>query len=295
MALLTTFLNILAAYVPGHCLRLYPMWKTRGWKTRGIIIFYVCNTAFQFGGALLLRQWTSGNIGLHNLSLIALGIPQMIIPFFIFRKRFLQHLFLLAVSCSYNTITVGIGNFVTANWAGNAPGGIVSVLTTFAVTALTLPPLLLLLRRLYSNPDIIRAAPFWRLFWLLPFLFFGITMFTSSFFSVNAPETISFVLVRVFIYAAILLICVLMETAVRYVSEAETAKRASEEAAAKNAFYCKMSHALLTPLTKISTNVQIARLKPEQADELLTKSQAEIMKIADMINDALAEETEGGE
>ncbi|GHV36901.1 hypothetical protein FACS1894187_12380 [Synergistales bacterium] len=291
---MTTFLNTLVTYVPGHWLRLYPMWKTRDWKTRDIIIFYVCNTAFQFGGALLLRQWTGGNLGLYNLSIIAFGIPQMTVPFFIFRKRFLQQLFLLAVSYCYNTIVVGIGNFVTVNWAGDAPGGIVSVLATFAVAALTLPPLLLLLRRLYSNPGIARATPFWRLFWLLPFFFFGITMFTSSYFSVNAPQTISFVLVRVFVYAAILLICVLMETAVRYVSEAETAKRASEEAAAKNDFYHKMSHDILTPLTRVSTNVQMSVISPETANERLREAQADVMLIAGMVNKALFE-SEGGE
>jgi signal transduction histidine kinase len=295
MTLLTVFLSTLVAYVPGICLRLFPMWKTRGWKTHGIIIFYLCSITFQFGGTLLLRPWTSGNPGLYNLSLVALGIPQLMIPFFIFRKRFLQQLFLLGISCSYGTITTDIGNFIRVNWAGGAPPEPMSILAVFALTAFTLPPLLLLLRRLYSNPGIICAAPFWRLFWLLPFLFFGIIEFSGSYFNGNDPDIISLVLVRVFVYAAILLICVLMETVVRYVSEAETAKRASEEAAAKNDFYYKMSHALLTPLTKVSTNVQIAKLKPEQSDVLLAKSQTEIMKMAEMINDALAEETEGGE
>ncbi|GHV32873.1 hypothetical protein FACS1894167_15830 [Synergistales bacterium] len=72
------------------------------------------------------------------------------------------------------------------------------------------------------------------------------------------------------------------------------ARRKAEEAAAKNDFYCRMSHALLTPLTKISTNVQIAKMGPEGAAGLLTKSQEEIMKMAEIINDALAEETGGG-
>ncbi|GHU79778.1 hypothetical protein FACS1894191_3360 [Clostridia bacterium] len=296
MTLLTIFLNILVTYVTGQCLRLYPMWKTRDWKTRNIVIFYICYAVFLFGGTLLLRQWSSENLGQYYVSVIALGIPQLVLPFFIFRKRFLQQLFLLAISPAYHTITVEIGNYVGVNWMGDAPGGIVSVLVTFAVAALTLPPLLILLRRLYSNPGIIHDAPFWRLFWLLPVLFFGITVFTSNHFIVDMPpKTISFVAVRVFVYAAILLICVLMETAVRYVSEAEAAKLASKEAAAKNDFYHKMSHSLLTPLTKVSTKVQLAKMEPEDAAELLTKAQAEIMKMAEMINDALTDETEGGE
>jgi signal transduction histidine kinase len=287
MTLLTVFLNILVTYVPGAFLRLYPLWKTRDWKTRGIILFYIGNTAFQFGGALLLRQWAGENIGQYNLSVIALGIPQMIVPFFIFRKRFLQQFFLLAVSAAYHTITVDIGNFVRVNWTGNAPGGIVSVLATLAVAALTLPPLLLLLRRLYANPGIICAAPFWRLFWLLPLLFFGIIEFTSSYFIVDELKTISLVLVRVFVYAAVLLICVLMETAVRYVSEAEAAKRKSEEAAAKADFYHRMAHDLLTPLTRVSTDIQIANRKEATDHKRLTDSQADIMEMASTINSAL--------
>jgi signal transduction histidine kinase len=294
MTLLTVFLNILVTYVTGICLRLYPMWKTRDWKTRSIVLFYLCNIAFQFGATLLLRQWAGENLGQYYLSIIAIGIPQMIVPFFIFRKRFLQQFFLLAISPAYHTITVEIGNFAGVNWAGDAPGGLVSVLVTFAAAALTLPPLLLRLRRLYSNPDILCDTPFWRLFWLLPVLFFCIAELTSNPYIVDTPKAISFVFVRVFVYAAILLICVLMETAVRNVSEAETAKRMSKEAEAKNDFYYKTSHALLTPLTKVSTKVQLAKMEPEDAAELLTKSQAEIMKMAEMINDALAEETEDG-
>ncbi|GHU80496.1 hypothetical protein FACS1894191_5900 [Clostridia bacterium] len=295
MTLLTIFLDILVTYVTGQCLRLYPMWRTRNMKTRNIIIFYICYAVFLFGGTLLLREWSSENLGQYYLSVIALGIPQLVLPFFIFRKRFLQQLFLLAISPAYHTITVEIGNYVGVHWVGDAPGGIVSVLVTFAVAALTLPPLLILLRRLYSNPGIIHDAPFWRLFWLLPVLFFGITVFTSNHFIVDMPpKTISFVAVRVFVYAAILLICVLMETAVRYVSEAEAAKRKSEEAEAKSDFYHRMSHDMLTPLTRISTNVQVAKRKPEKAPELLTEAQADIMLIASMVNKALRGD-KGGE
>jgi signal transduction histidine kinase len=54
-----------------------------------------------------------------------------------------------------------------------------------------------------------------------------------------------------------------------------------------------MSHDLLTPLTRVSTNVQTAQRRPELADELLGNSQADIMKMAEMINDALRDGKEG--
>jgi signal transduction histidine kinase len=71
------------------------------------------------------------------------------------------------------------------------------------------------------------------------------------------------------------------------------AKRETEKLAAKTDFYRKMSHDLRTPLTVVSTNIQTARRRPEEAYELLTKSQSEIMKMADMISDALKDGDKG--
>jgi signal transduction histidine kinase len=67
------------------------------------------------------------------------------------------------------------------------------------------------------------------------------------------------------------------------------ARRRARELAAKTDFYHRMSHDLLTPLTLVSTNVQVANRKPETDHERLVKSQAEIMKMAEMINRALTE------
>jgi hypothetical protein len=74
------------------------------------------------------------------------------------------------------------------------------------------------------------------------------------------------------------------------------AKRHERELSAKTDFYRKMSHDLRTPLTLVSTNIQTAWRRPEEAYELLTKSQNEIMKMADMISDALKDgDKEAGE
>lgn len=64
-------------------------------------------------------------------------------------------------------------------------------------------------------------------------------------------------------------------------------QKETEKMLAEGKFYRRMSHNLLTPLSIVSTNVQIAKMLPEQAEELLTNSQAEIMKMADMIRSAL--------
>ncbi|GHT02259.1 hypothetical protein AGMMS50276_32060 [Synergistales bacterium] len=63
--------------------------------------------------------------------------------------------------------------------------------------------------------------------------------------------------------------------------------RKAEESAAKNDFYHRMSHDILTPLTRISTSVQVAKRIPENISELLTEAQDDVMLIAGMVNEAL--------
>ena len=75
----------------------------------------------------------------------------------------------------------------------------------------------------------------------------------------------------------------------KLMKEAETAK----EAAKKLEFMHKMSHDLLTPLTRVSTNVQMAGIAPETAKERLAEAQADVMAIAGMVNRALADSKEG--
>ena len=92
-----------------------------------------------------------------------------------------------------------------------------------------------------------------------------------------------------------MLVCYLLDTALRQASAMEAATRAAREHAARAGFYQKMAHELLTPLTKVSTNVQVAKRHPEEADALLGRAQGEIMVIAEIINRALDETESGGQ
>jgi signal transduction histidine kinase len=130
------------------------------------------------------------------------------------------------------------------------------------------------------------SAAFWRFIWILPVFFFTVTVMTSSYLN-DKDKGIEFIIIRVVIYFAMLLICYLLEKAIRQIAEAETAKREAEELSRQTEFYRRMSHKLRTPLTKISTNIQMANRREETDHERLTKSQDEIMRIADMINKAL--------
>ena len=71
------------------------------------------------------------------------------------------------------------------------------------------------------------------------------------------------------------------------------ARMKAHELAAKTDFYHRMAHSLLTPLTVVSTSVQVANMVPEKAPLLLKKAQSEIMKMSEMINDAL-DDSAGG-
>ncbi|MDR0839917.1 MAG: hypothetical protein LBN26_00805 [Christensenellaceae bacterium] len=72
------------------------------------------------------------------------------------------------------------------------------------------------------------------------------------------------------------------------------ARRKADELTAKTDFYRRMNHEMRTPLTKISTNIQIANRQPETDHERLMKSQDEIMRMSEMIDAALDDRDESG-
>ena len=108
-----------------------------------------------------------------------------------------------------------------------------------------------------------------------------VLMITWSFFTKVMFDNLLFVPGVVTHVFVVLTQCVML-----VMSYAET-KRREEELTAQTDFYRKMSHNIRTPLTKISTNIQIANRHEQTDHERLEKSQDEIMRIADMIDAAL--------
>lgn len=72
----------------------------------------------------------------------------------------------------------------------------------------------------------------------------------------------------------------------KLVKEAEESRRAAK----KLALMRQMSHDMLTPLTRVSTNIQMAALEPETAGERLASAQTDVMSIAETVNDVLSSE-----
>jgi len=88
------------------------------------------------------------------------------------------------------------------------------------------------------------------------------------------------------VLASYYITCVIIYCLMLSRSYVET-KASEEELQLKTKFYRRVSHKLRTPLTVISTSIQTAKRRPEKAEELLTISQAKIMEMAEMIEDAL--------
>jgi len=51
----------------------------------------------------------------------------------------------------------------------------------------------------------------------------------------------------------------------------------------------RLGHDLRTPLTRISTNIQMAKILPEESEEYLSNTQADVMQMAEIINEAFSD------
>jgi len=286
---------MLLTFAAGYAIQIYPVWRIRDMSARTVLVTILCLTAVQGAGLLLVKQFWSVDIVTLNTYIAVAGLPtSAAFPFFVLGKRAWQKVFLLSICLAYHLIPGGISNYAYDNWFVSFSNPLFAAcLLKAALIIMTLPFVLHVLRRLIENAHIGKAVMFWRLFWLIPALFFASTMMSSNYLFLNLGTDISFVLMRLLTFAILLLTCYLLEAAVRQISEAEAARRKAEELAAKTDFYRILSHTLRTPLTVVSTNVQTALRRPEEASELLTQSQEEIMKMAEMIDDALKDDEKG--
>ena len=117
--------------------------------------------------------------GLQLFSLL-ITVPALSVTFWLFRKHAMKTIFLIAIAFMYSPIAAGIGTYAARNLFAAYAAALESVFI-LAVAAATLPPLLFILKRLCNNPFMERAVIFWRFIWMLPMLFFLITIVTSSY------------------------------------------------------------------------------------------------------------------
>ena len=223
--LLLELLNVtVIPYIAGIPIRLYPMWKTRDVKSRTILIIYCCYMLSMCAGFLAVKTFWTVDFRSIQLYKAFMGLPSTIIPFWIFRDRVWQNVFLTAVSMMLAPLYVGIGMYAGVNWFADAAYPLLGAnIVSLAIIAVMLPPLLFILRRLHENFDA-RQTGIWRFIWILPMSYFGLFMLTGNFMDPGAFKGNAFFIIRALLYGALLLTCYLLETAMRQVSENVTLK-----------------------------------------------------------------------
>jgi len=245
-------LNVLMSFFSSNVIIHYPIWKTLGWKKRGMFIYISCLTLFIIACYFIAVSVFMYNIENLQVFKIFVSLPTLTVSFFIYRRRTVwQFLFLTALAFMYGPISTGIGIFAADTWFASVNTFLAESITTAIVAVLTLPPLLLSLKRLCNNPHMKQAVTFWRYIWLLPVFFFSVTIISSSYLS-GSEQGVSFVIVRIILYCAMLLICYLLEKAIRQIGEAEATnleKNALERVNnLKTELTRTVSHEMRTPL-----------------------------------------------
>ncbi|GHU11164.1 hypothetical protein FACS1894185_3950 [Betaproteobacteria bacterium] len=257
--------NMLLTFIPAHAVRLFPMWKARNVKARTIFVYIACITLLQSIGLFLANNiWHFDLVALGHYELLA-GIPMIAVPFFIFRKKVWQNIFLVFLNLAFSLVYSGIGRYAGMNFLGSWENPtLVADIFSFIAIALTLPPLLYVLRRLCGNPSMEQSSVFWRMAWILPAILFAIMLRDTVLFGLEASPSI--IINRVLLYVALTTVCFLLDAAVRQISEVEAAKHEVEKLSiktesldrlnhSKTEFLQDMSHEMRNPLTVIATGI----------------------------------------
>ena len=214
------FIGYIAGFVSCYAIQIYPMWETRGLTTRTVFAFIACLTVVQSAGLFLLFRFTDFDLSTISAYKLISALPSMIFPFFIFRKRTLQSIFLLSIHLIYNITPIGISNYAYDYWFSSfAYPMLTANILLIAITAITLPFVVYVLRRMFQNTYIGSAGMFWRYFWLIPVLFFAIILLSDNYLIFSLGRDISFVAMRLLTLAVLMFVCYLLDASLRQVSE----------------------------------------------------------------------------
>ena len=223
-------LNVVFSSFSTYFIMLLPMWKSRDRSSHFVYIYAACHMLLICVTLLLIRQLANTEIESFNTYKFAIGVPMVPLAFLTYRKNAWQNVFALAISFVYNLIPQGAGNYVLDN---QSPAVVYPMLfptaLTIAVTAVTLPPLLIILRSLYNNPSTKQAVKFWRLIWTMPMMFFVVFLMGNNYLFTNDINAVYFFTFRIVMYGVLTLLCFLFDAVLRHMYEAEMARVEAEE------------------------------------------------------------------
>jgi signal transduction histidine kinase len=236
--------NVLIPYFSGFAIRLFPMWKTRDVKSQAVFIAYCCNISFVCAGFFILKQFWDVDYQVLQFYKACMALPSFLLPFWVFRKRIWQNIFTLSITLLYGIISIGSGMYIARNWFQAAAYPFLAVnLASLAVIALTLPPLLFMLRRLCENPHV-KHSVVWRLIWLLPASYVVMFLVAGFAFESDRYQGHSFFRFQIMIFGVLLFTCYLLEAVMRHVSE-NAALREQDRMAKAALYYQREQYARL--------------------------------------------------
>lgn len=217
---LSELLSLFMSYCPSFAINYFPLWKILGWKRRRAFAFFAGLAAYltvcHFIARLLLGELDTQ--ALYATKTIA-TVPPLALSVWLFRRWIWQNIFLIVLTYMYAMVSSGNGTYLAERFFPAAAfPRLVECIFILCVTLPTLPPLLYLLKRLFSHSLVQQAVAFLRLIWILPAAFIIITMTEGNYLS-SAEKGIGFLLLRVLTYAVLLLVIYLLDSVIRQVSE----------------------------------------------------------------------------
>ena len=216
---LVNFVYVLVSIYSNYVIVPYPMWKTLGVNKYGVFTFFTVLTLYISAGYFIAALFLEMDYQALHFFNLCINLPVLLATLWLFRRRAWQTVFLISTAFMYSTVSSGSASYISINWLADFKyPTLATSLLTLVIAIFTLPPLLNILRRLCLNPDI-QEARVWKFIWLLPAAFFTMLMLAGSSFLITGSPNIGFLIVRIFVYGALLLTCHLLDLSLRQVSE----------------------------------------------------------------------------
>lgn len=206
-------------------------WDRRRFSAKATLCWLLANPLLAFVIKLVdIYIFHLGQFGQYTVSaayMVVFGFPLYLV---LFRAEIRQWAFLFFCYLAYEIILFGLGNWANMTFAGAFfPDGIgwPKLLVSTAAELVSLPPLVLALRRLFTAVQD-GAARLWNVVWLIPVIFSGFCMLSGN---IYMPyfSGLPFLLSRVITYLALFFTIWLVGFAMRQADENATLRLAGQK------------------------------------------------------------------